>query len=371
MTDSTGMYQHGIGIIPDRRHGYCLDDNVRALMLVLRAESLAPADRRQLATRYASFIQHAWNEDLGAFRNFMNFDRSWCEELGSEDSNGRTAWALGEALERAFDPDWRSWAARWFDRALAAMEGVGSPRAVAFAMLGCCSALRAGAAPPAAIAVLERGGRLLHRLTEAARRPDWAWFEAVLGYDNCRLSQALIEAGVQLGRDDWRDTGLETLEWISRQQLAASGNFRPVGSAGFGRDYTFLPFDQQPLEAWAAIEAAASAYAATHDQRWVEHAVTAHRWFFGGNDRGVVLGNIASGRCRDGVTPQGANENCGAESILAFQLACYSIARLVHAAEAGMGEVGRADGDRTETTKPGGRSGRSTSTASDAAAYPR
>ncbi|MET0180258.1 MAG: glycosyltransferase family 4 protein [Novosphingobium sp.] len=359
MCDATGIYQHAIGIVPDRRHGYCLDDNVRALMLVLRAEALAPGERRQLATSYASFIQHAWNEDRGAFRNFMNFDRTWCEEIGSEDSNGRTVWALGETIARGFDADWRSWGARWLDKALATMAEVGSPRAIAFAMLGCCAALRAGAGTPAATALLERGGRVLHHLLDASRRPDWAWFETVLGYDNPRLSQALIEAGVALGRDDWRDAGLETLGWIAGQQIAASGHFRPVGSSGFGRDYTFLPFDQQPLEAWAAVEAAASAHAVTGEDRWVEHAITAYRWFFGGNDRGVVLADLASGRCRDGVTPQGVNENCGAESILAFQLAYYAIAEI--ARTAGVGRFATA----------GGRVGRAPQISGDPVACPR
>lgn len=147
----------------------------------------------------------------------------------------------------------------------------------------------------------------------------------MLGYDNPRLSQALIEAGTLLGREDWLESGLSSLRFISRQQVSAQGHFRPVGSETFGRAYENLPFDQQPLEAWAAIDAATAAFEATGDESWLHHAETAYRWFFGGNDRGVVLADIASGRCRDGVTPQGVNLNCGAESILAFQLAHYSI----------------------------------------------
>jgi hypothetical protein len=206
--------------------------------------------------------------------------------------------------------------------------------------------------------MLERGGAFLHRLLDGARRPDWAWFEAVLGYDNPRLPQALLAAGVALKRGDWRDCALESLAWIGEQQRAESGHFRPVGSEGFGRQYEMLPFDQQPLEAWAAIDAAASAYAATNEARWIDHAAMAHRWFFGGNDRGVVLGDLVSGRCRDGVTPQGANENCGAESILAFHLACLAMAALAGAAQ-------------TQTQNPGNRVGHSAQSAGDAAAYPR
>jgi len=126
--------------------------------------------------------------------------------------------------------------------------------------------------------------------------------------------------------------GLETLEWIAAQQTAAEGHFRPIGSETFGKKtHTYLPFDQQPLEAQAAVEAARAAYVATGDERWFEHARRAWTWFFGANDRGVILGDLATGRSRDGITPRGANENCGAESILAFQLAHYSMLALARA----------------------------------------
>jgi hypothetical protein len=332
--------------VPDRRGGYSLDDNVRALLLMARAEAVPEPERMRLAATYASFVQHAWDDERQTFRSGMNYDRSWREDAGAEESAGRVAWVLGELLADPFDEAWRRWAEPWFDRALAAVSGAEAPRTIAFAMLGASAALRKGLASDRAKTLLKRGGDLLHRLLAAERRPDWAWFEAVLGHDNPRMPQALLEAGVVLGREDWREAGLESLAWIAEQQCASSGHFRPVGSDSADHAYTLLPFDQQPLEAWAAIEAAASAYAVTGDRAWVEHATIAHRWFFGGSDRGIVLGDLASGRCRDGITPQGANENCGAESILAFQLACHAAAALARAAN------GSQSGDRLARTAP-------------------
>ena len=325
MCDATGMLQHSNGIVPDRDHGYCLDDNARALMLMNVASGLSDAERERRSLVYASFVQHAWNEEAGGFRNFMRFDRSWCEEIGSDDSNGRALWALGQTAESARSPDLATWARRWFDKALTPCSERGSPRAIAFIMLGAAAILRALPGHAASRAALEHGADLLHRLLCGSRRPDWAWFEAVLGYDNPRLPQALIEAGMALGRPDYIAEGVETLEWIASQQVAANGQFRPIGSESFGKEHSRLPFDQQPLEAQAAIEAARSAFAATGDERWPAHAECAWNWFFGANDRGVVLANLVTGRCRDGITPRGANENCGAESILAFQLAHYSM----------------------------------------------
>src|SRR5690606_16745933 len=137
-----------------------------------------------------------------------------------------------------------------------------SPRAIAFVMLGAAARLRAEPQHGESRRFLAEGAGFLHRLLDASRRPDWAWFEAVLGYDNPRLSQALIEAGQVLGEERFTKAGLESLAWIARQQVAASGHFRPVGSDTFGHHHAHLPFDQQPIEAQAAIEAAASAWRA-------------------------------------------------------------------------------------------------------------
>lgn len=328
MSDATGMLQHSILTVPDRRHGYCLDDNVRALMLMGVADAVPLAERQRWATVYASFIQYAWNPDERRFRNFMAFDRTWCEDVGSEDSNGRTLWALGHAMGHAPDAGLRRWARLWFDIAVEPLAECHYPRAMAFAMLGAMEALRVEPDHAPARALVMRGGDMLHRLLQEERRPDWAWFEAMLGYDNPRMPQALIGAAVMMGRNDWLDSGLAAMRFICGQQVSATGLFRPIGSETFHRRYEALPFDQQPLEAWAAIDAAAAAFAASGNREWLDHAEAAYRWFLGANDRGVVLGDIASGRCRDGVTPQGANENCGAESILAFQLSHYAMQAL-------------------------------------------
>lgn len=331
MSDGTGMLQHSIGVVPDRRHGYCLDDNARALMLMNVAHGLSPDERLRRSSVYASFIQSAWNAERRRFRNFMHFDRSWCEEEGSEDSNGRAVWALGQTWERAADRELGVWALRLFEEVQPSIAGMGSPRAIAFVMLGACAVLRRDPCHASALSLAEQGGDFLMRLLGHGRRPDWAWFEAVLGYDNPRLPQALIEAGMALGREHWIGAGLETLEWICAQQVSARQQFRPIGSESFHLEHTYLPFDQQPLEAQAAIEAALAAWRVTGGAFWPEHARLAWRWFFGGNDRGAVLGDIATGRCRDGVTPRGANTNCGAESILAFQLSHYAIMELLQA----------------------------------------
>lgn len=329
ISDATGILQHSIGPIPDRRHGYCLDDNARALMLMNVAEDLAGPTRREHSQRYGSFIQHAWNEELGRFRNFMNFDRTWCEDEGSEDSNGRTLWALAQTAEINPQPDIRNWAAELYCRVLPRFDDLGSPRAIAFSMLGACAFLRRDPDHGASLEVLRQGVALLRSILAKSRRPDWTWFEAVLGYDNPRLPQALIEAASTLGDEEALSDGLHTLRWIEQQQTSAKGHFRPIGSESFGREHDYVPFDQQPLEASASIDAHRAAYRITGDEARLNGALKAWNWFFGANDRGVVLADVGLGICHDGITPRGLNENCGAESILAFQLAHYSVLEML------------------------------------------
>ncbi len=353
MCDDTGMLQHGIGIVPDRAHGYCLDDNARALTLVTQMQGVGEETRQRHAGHFASFIQAAWNEDVKGFRNFMRYDRTWCEDLGSEDSNGRALWALGLCAANAEDEGLREWAAHWFTKTLPHLRNMGSPRAVAFAMLGAVAYRKVDPEHGEAQACLEEGADLLIRLFAAGRRPDWAWFEAVLGYDNPRLCQALLEAGEALGNDEAREVGLDTLHWITTQQTSASGHFRPIGSDSFDTAFERMPFDQQPLEAQAAIEAAETALKITGDEFWREHASKAWQWFFGANDRGAVLADLETGRCRDGVTPRGANENCGAESILAFHLSHYSMLRMLDGRGLSVGPsgIGRGVGEHVEVAR--------------------
>ncbi len=329
MSDATGMLQHSIYAVPDRRHGYCIDDNARALILMHRIDPLDAAERDRWTSIYAAFVQYAWNADRRRFRNFMHFDRRWCEDQGSEDSNGRALWALGVTAAEARDRKYRDWGRVLFDETAAISFEFGSPRAMAFAMLGAAAMLDAHPGHAASIEILERFGGELMSLLEEARRPEWEWFEIVLAYDNARLPEALLRAGAALGRDDFVACGLTTLAWIVARQTSPEGQFRAIGSESFGRAYAApMQFDQQPLEAQATIDACVAAYDATGDDSWAREAQRAYRWYLGQNDLGLPLASAQDGGCFDGLTPAGLNRNQGAESILALQLANCAISAL-------------------------------------------
>ncbi|UYY57767.1 glycosyltransferase family 4 protein [Sphingomonas sp. S2-65] len=329
MSDSTGMLQHSIYSVPDRRHGYCIDDNARALILMCKIDDIDETLRDKWTSIYASFVQYAWNPDARRFRNFMNFDRTWCEDVGSEDSNGRAIWALGVTARDARAQKHRDWASMLFDTTASIALELQAPRAHAFAMLGAAAMIEAHPGHSLSRDILTRYGEELITLLDEARRPEWQWFEIVLAYDNARLPEALLRAGKVLGRKDFIDVGLETLDWIVGRQTSPEGRFRAVGSESFGRPYAEpLQFDQQPLEAQATVDACVAAHEATGDARWMDEALKAYRWYLGANDLELPLATAQDGGCFDGLMPSGLNRNQGAESILALQLANCAISAL-------------------------------------------
>ena len=329
LSDATGMFQHSLYSVPDRNHGYCIDDNARALLLMNELRGLPDEKHDRWAPVYASFIQYAWNADKGAFRNFMGFDRAWLEEVGSEDSFGRTLWAIGITARDNRLAQLRRWASDMFDQVAGHALKLEPPRSHAFAILGATAMLEAHPGHQLSTKIVSTMGEKLLSLVARNRRPDWAWFEIVLAYDNCRLPEALLRAGKALDRQDMIKVGLETLEWIITQQTAEKGHFRAVGTDSFGKAYAPpQPFDQQPLEAWATVDACSYAFEITGEERWRELAMTAYRWYLGENDLGLALADPATGECFDGLMPQGVNLNQGAESVLAFHLATCAMEKL-------------------------------------------
>jgi glycosyltransferase involved in cell wall biosynthesis len=328
MSDATGMIQHSNYAVPDRNHGYCVDDNCRALMLMHRIEGEDEARADQLATIYGAFVQHAWNGELGRFRNFMGFDRQWLEAEGSEDSFGRSLWSIGATAAEARSDNMRRWALNLFDQVAPHSLTLGSPRTWAFALLGADAVLRHHRDHPIARQLVrEFGGRLLNQLRRE-RRDGWTWFEAVLGYDNARLPEALLRAGDLLGDAAMIEEALAAFEWLDHRQTNADGQFRAVGTDSFGRPYADpLPFDQQPLEAWATVDGALFAYQLTGQARWLDAAWRAHGWYLGENDLSLPIATIVDGGCFDGLMSDRVNLNQGAESILAFQFACAAMAK--------------------------------------------
>lgn len=324
MTDSAGMFQHALFTIPDFSHGYCTDDNSRALLLMLLLEELQEDFhmRAFLTSSYAAFLNNAFNPENGRFRNFMSFQREWLEPEGSEDSHARALWALGCCVGRSKDHGMRAWAARLFENALPVIADFQSPRAMALTVIGLHEYLRTLSGDRLANTMRQKLSDKLLQMFRAVSAPDWLWFEDVVSYDNAKLPHALILTGRWTSNSEMVESGLKSLRWLADHQTGGNGFFRPVGSNGFWkRGEEPAQFDQQPIEAQSMINACAEAYRVTEDNFWMIEARKAFDWFLGGNDLGVSVYDARTGGCHDGLHLDRVNQNEGAESTLAFLLA--------------------------------------------------
>lgn len=321
LTDDTGIFQHAIFTIPNYREGYTTDDNARALMTSVLLEELGNREAVDLATRYLAFTWYAFNSETRRFRNFMDYQRNWLEESGSDDSHGRALWALGTVLGRSNTPSLHNMAARIFQQSLLAILDTTSPRAWAFALIGIHEYLQRFAGDRRVSQVQEElAGRLL-ALYRNNRVDGWNWFEDKLTYCNAALSHAMLLSGKSIPEPAMIEAGLESLAWLAELQHSDTEgrHFVPIGSNGFHhRGCERARFDQQPVEAQAMVSACLEAHRITGRKNWHIEARRAFEWFLGRNDLHLPVYDSTTGGCRDGLHPDRPNENQGAESTLAF-----------------------------------------------------
>jgi hypothetical protein len=208
-----------------------------------------------------------------------------------------------------------------------------SPRAWAYTLLGIQEYLTSYPGDRDAQKVRSALSRRLLEMYESIRRLDWKWFENILAYGNARLPQSLLLAGSASSDDRMVSAGLESLDWLMEvQRCETNGHFVPIGSQGFYRqDGEKARFDQQPLEAAGAVSACLQAFRVTGDSRWRGEAWSAFNWFLGDNDLQLPLYDSVTGGCRDGLHPDRANENQGAESTLSFLMALLEMRSLQEA----------------------------------------
>jgi glycosyltransferase involved in cell wall biosynthesis len=330
MTDGTGMYQHAVFSVPNYSEGYTTDDNARALIVAVQLEEMpglakTEAEQRSIARiqelghRYLAFLWHAFNRQERRFRNFMDYNRTWLEEVGSEDSHGRSLWALGTVVARSKREGLQGMAIRLFEEALPTVLDFVSPRAWAFSLLGIQYYLRRFPGDRAVLSAQSTLIQKLIRLYQENHTDGWPWFEDIVTYCNPSLPQALLRYGQANNDQQAISIGLESLTWLVRIQQSDQGWIMPIGNQGFyPKEGQISYFDQQPVEVYSLLSACLDAFRITEDIGWYDYATQAFEWFFGRNALGVSMYDKATGGCRDGLHVDRLNENQGAESTLSL-----------------------------------------------------
>ncbi|MFN3557489.1 MAG: glycosyltransferase family 4 protein [Bacteroidales bacterium] len=326
LTDDTGILQHARYNVPDRSHGYCIDDNARALMLsvMLQNDFQDTDELKRLSGIYLSFIDYAYNPKVGKFRNFMSYDRQWLEEAGSEDSQGRTIWALGYASASTNDANFYHHSNYLFDKAVDIIPHLKHPRALAYAVLGLAHYVEVTGHETRKQLLKVKARELAGFFDATIDNKQWPWFDKVVTYGNSRIPQALITAGMLLEDNELAMRGIRLLDWLISKQFN-NGFFSPIGNNGWLTPDGKAAFDQQPLEAHGMIDTCLQAEKFLNDSRYSDFALKAFAWFTGENDLGIPIYDFATGGCRDGLHPGGVNYNQGAESTISWLMSLLNI----------------------------------------------
>ena len=318
LTDDTGIIQHAKFGIPNLKEGYCIDDNARALILSLMAYN---QDKNQkalkLMPRYLSFIQYMQRED-GNFRNFLSFNRNYLDEVGSEDSFGRTIWSLGYLICIGPNNSYREFGRELFSNSVPHFKNLKYLRAIANTVIGLSYYL---CAHPGDELILKEINQLAETLTNSYNKNkdgNWHWFEDILTYDNAILPLALLSHYEATGNKESYRIAMETIEFLNTFSFE-NGYLNPVGNDGWMKKHGKNPiYDQQALETMAMVLLYSKTFEITKDDKYLNLMQISYEWFLGKNSLHIPLYDFETNGCADGLQFNSVNRNQGAESTLAY-----------------------------------------------------
>lgn len=318
LTDDTGIVQHAKYGIPNLKEGYCLDDNARALIMALMAyEQNKSKEALDLLPIYLSYIQYMQMDD-GNFRNFLSFRREYLDEVGSEDSFGRTIWALGYLINSAPNNSYREFAEELFQRSIPHFSSLQHLRGLANTIIGLSYYLQAHPYNEGLILQLKELTQPLVDVYERNKDENWHWFEDKLSYDNAILPLALLHSAEITGNERVMEIAYESIEFLDSLTLS-KGYLSPVGSDGwYYRNGNMAIFDQQAIESMAMVLMYFKAYDVSGEKQFLSKMYLCYQWFLGENTLRLPLYDHETKGCCDGLQPGGLNRNQGAESTLAY-----------------------------------------------------
>jgi glycosyltransferase involved in cell wall biosynthesis len=325
LTDDTGIIQHAKFGIPNLKEGYCLDDNSRALLMVLMAYRQMKDKRAlELSPIYLSYIHYMQNPD-GTFRNFLSFSRNFLDEKGSEDSFGRTIWALGYLLGNAPNDAYYQTGKLMFFNAAPNFEKLNSIRGIANTMVGISYYLKSNPSDDTMTERLRNLANVLMKHFRENQSAGWNWFESLLAYDNGILPLALLHSAEILHDDKITQTAIDSMNFLTEHTL--KDNYLSIigNEKWYKKEGERSVFAQQPIDAMAMVLMYHQAFHVTKDKEYLNKLYTSFLWFLGENDLRMSLYDFETKGCCDGFESYGVNRNQGAESSLAYLISHLTV----------------------------------------------
>ncbi|MBT1280359.1 beta-L-arabinofuranosidase domain-containing protein [Thermoanaerobacter sp. CM-CNRG TB177] len=322
LTDDTGILQHSLYSIPDLTKGYTTDDNTRALIAASMLYEVYKDEKYlELLRRYLSFLIYAQNSK-GYFRNFMNYNREFIEEVGSEDCFGRCLWSLGYLLNTNLSNGFKNVALALLKKALPNVANLNFLRGNAYSLIGLSLLYNSDVTEFNKEKIKNLMISISKKIVQRYRQNkdgEWKWFENVMTYSNAVIPWSLLKVYTVTKDEEVLEVAKESMEFLAKVTFK-NDYFKPVGCKGWYKKGNEKPaeFDEQPIEACETALMYTEAYKIFKEEKYREKAFKCYKWFLGENSKNVSLVDEETGGCYDGLTKDGVNLNEGAESVISL-----------------------------------------------------
>jgi len=278
----------------------------------------------ELSPIYLSYIHYMQNSD-GTFKNFLSFSRNFLDEVGSEDSFGRTIWALGYLLANAPNDAYYQTGKEIFFKSVPNFEKLKSIRSIANTMIGISYYLKSNPSDNAMTEMLQKMANTLVKHYEMNKTDNWKWFESLLAYDNGILPLALLHAAEILNNEKITRVAMDSMNFITEHTLKKNYLSIIGNEKWYYKDGERSVFAQQPVDAMAMVLMFHQAYRLTKDKEYLNKLYISFLWFLGENDLRMSLYEYETKGCCDGFDSNGINRNQGAESSIAYLISHLTV----------------------------------------------
>lgn len=328
MTDDFGIIQFANQSEPDKKSGYMLDDNARALLVcAMHYNKFKEFKMLKMIKLFLDYIKFVQDKD-GKLYNFVDENRKLDRSSWSEDAQGRAMWALGHVVAmNSLPEDLKAEAEKIMFKSLSITKKMTSPRSMAFTIIGLYH-YNLVKNSFYIKRIIQSLADKLSNLYEAHSSEEWAWFEPYLTYANSKLSEAMFYAYLSNGTKRYFKIAKRSLYFLLSKTFE-KGTFIPIGQRKWylkGEERSY--FDQQPIEAAYTLQTLLTAYGATNQVHYRRKAIDAFNWFMGKNIHNQTIYDESTGGCFDGLGEQTININQGAESTLSYLLARLSLEQI-------------------------------------------
>lgn len=320
ITNQVGILQHSKFATPDYKHGYCLDDNVRALMLVGLSNKINPGSCDDLIDIYIAFINYMQREN-GLFGNFLSFNHQFLDESGTEDAFGRTLWCLGSLMYSDSRPHIQQILKEIIDRAFKHIRQLKSIRAVSYTLCGLVYMLKSNHYKKDLKTEINYLADYICNEYEKASDDQWKWYEEIISYDNAIIPYSLMLTKNILYEEKYLSYAIDSAMFLDKI-LFRNETLQLIGNEGwFTKNGEISPNGEQPIEIPSLILMYQLLAEVNNAPIFCDKAKKSFQWFHGHNKLKAQLFDSKTKGCRDGIDKNTINQNQGAESTICYWLA--------------------------------------------------